>query len=152
LKTPPFWIDMSKLFELYVLGLLKDSLGNEIEFQFPANYGNPDFLFPARKLIIDAKYKTYYGENFKGQTPWKREQIAKDIRQLSGYARDKKVLERLGNDNRDTVECLIIYPYKDSKNQADTCFNTLEIENKKEIEEFNGFYKLAVRLPVIKTN
>jgi 5-methylcytosine-specific restriction enzyme subunit McrC len=40
--TPPFWIDMSKLFELYVLEKLKKPFPNEITNHFKAN-GNVGF-------------------------------------------------------------------------------------------------------------
>lgn len=145
-EVPPFWIDMSKLFELYVLGLLKDRFGNEIEFQAQGNYGQPDYLLCSHRMIIDAKYKTYYKENFKGQVQWQRDAIAKDIRQLSGYSRDKKVLEKLGvlkEDFKSTIpSCLFIYPHEDGVD------NLLTIDQKMfEIEPFVGFYKIGVKLP-----
>ena len=39
IQSPPFWIDMTKLFELYVLGLLKDRFQNQVKFQCKY-YGN----------------------------------------------------------------------------------------------------------------
>ena len=65
ITTPPFWIDMSKLFELYVLGLLKETFGSEVEYQFQTNYGKLDYLLIKQQIIVDAKYKTYYCNNFK---------------------------------------------------------------------------------------
>ena len=42
-------------------------------------------------------------------------EIAKDIRQISSYARDKGVLNKLGISDEDTVvNCLIIYPNMDA--------------------------------------
>ncbi len=149
IKTPPFWIDMSKLFELYVLGLLKDKYPDQTEFQFKANYGNPDFLLLKEQFVVDAKYKTYYNEDFTGQVQWKRDNIASDIRQVSGYARDKKVLSKLQLSIVDNVtvvpKCLIIYPDQQSGNE---CFTNLDL-SKTLIKEFENFYKLPISLPVI---
>ena len=50
IKIHPFWIDMSKLFELYVLGLLKNQYGRQITFQAKGKYGNPDFLSAHRQI------------------------------------------------------------------------------------------------------
>src|SRR5690606_20500974 len=44
-KVPPFWIDMPKLFELYILGILKEKYFNNIKFQIQGTYGQPDFIF-----------------------------------------------------------------------------------------------------------
>ncbi len=84
----PYWIDMPKLFEFYVLGILKENFGrNDIIFQFNANYGELDYLriTEGKELVIDAKYKNLYASN---------NYDIKDIRQLSGYARDKKRLQK----------------------------------------------------------
>src|SRR5690606_22138269 len=64
IPTPPFWIDMSKLFELYVLGLLKESdkHGSKIRYH-PATDGNElDYLLVdgENSIVIDAKYKLGY--------------------------------------------------------------------------------------------
>lgn len=148
-QTPPFWIDMSKLFELYVLGLLKEKYGAEVKFQFQANYGKLDYLLKEQKIIVDAKYKTYYKEDFTGQDKWERDKIATDIRQLSGYARDTKVLTEIGKSESESyiTECMIVYPDQNTTND-----NLKSIETaKKKINEFVNFYKVAVKLPVIKT-
>ena len=84
ISVPPFWIDMSKLFELYILGLLKDKYGDKILFQAKGSYGNPDYLLidDMQPLIIDAKYRPTY------QQDKNLSYIIEDIRQISGYARD----------------------------------------------------------------
>jgi 5-methylcytosine-specific restriction enzyme subunit McrC len=142
-QTPPFWIDMSKLFELYVLGLLKEKYPNQILYgknETKAKYGIPDYLLNTEneKTIIDAKYKPIYiGDQY---------EIA-DIRQLSGYSRDKGVLKTLGykadsEQENIVVKCLIIYPDQSVKNE--------KLENTEtEIPEFVKFYKQPVRLPVL---
>ncbi len=59
-------------------------------------------------MIIDTKYKSCYAEN---------KYNIDDIRQLSGYARDKGVLKimEIDNDN-EVVDCVVIYP-TDNKNK-----------------------------------
>jgi 5-methylcytosine-specific restriction enzyme subunit McrC len=144
-RTPPFWIDMSKLFELYVLGLLKDRFKNQIDFQVGGNYGDVDYLikFEGNKMVVDAKYKTYYNEEFRGLIQWKRDSIAKDIRQLSGYARDKSILDKLGVAYEIIPDCLIIYPDQNADEQ-------LKVNLKEtEITQFVQFFKTAIKLPEI---
>lgn len=139
-KVPPFWIDMPKLFELYILGLLKDKYFSRVQFQIKGTYGRPDFILRCdpNKMIIDTKYKRkYQHEKYE----------AEDIRQMSGYSRDIEVLAQLGYTTADTqirvVDCLIIYP--------DQAASATLSENLKEtpIKGFTAFYKMAIQLPVI---
>ncbi len=142
IETPPFWIDMSRLFEIYVLGMLKDVYGSEVEFQFEADRNNQlDYLLNAgdEKLVIDAKYKPKYI-----RTKGKEET---DIRQVSGYARLKKVYKELyGNENFDKIiSGLIIYP--DQKN------GIIKIDKGRlkvtPIKPYIDIFKLGIKLPVI---
>lgn len=147
IKTPPFWIDMSKLFELYVLALLKEQFNNDVLFQVSSNketyYGKPDFLLKKKgfESIIDSKYKIQYqADNLSFN-----EYLIKDIRQLSGYARDNRIIDLLNRTGQDIIECLIIYPdlnYLDKNEKP-----KLNLGDKKEIYQFNKFYKLGVKLP-----
>lgn len=137
IKTPPFWIDMTKLFELYVLGLLKDRFFNEVKFQFK-NYGNElDYLLNSSdyKMVVDAKYKPNYCDGYENE----------DIRQVSGYARLKKVYKDLGIERGQVIDCLIIYP--DQENGV----NDLKRKNlrEKEIPNYFDVFKLGVKLPLI---
>lgn len=139
-KVPPFWIDMPKLFELYVLGMLKDKYFNNIKFQIQGTYGQPDFVFVSNnvKMIIDTKYKRKYQQE--------KYQV-EDIRQLSGYARDTKVLSKLGYitavEQEKVIDCLIIYPDQTaSEKLADDLKGN-------QIRGFTRFYKMAIKLPVI---
>jgi 5-methylcytosine-specific restriction enzyme subunit McrC len=136
-QSPPFWIDMTKLFELYVLGLLKDRFHNQVKFQFK-HYGNElDYLLNTEhyQMVIDAKYKLKYISG-KHDT---------DIRQVSGYARLKKVYEDLNKNQGDVIDCLIIHP---DQNGLD---NLLEVNLKqKEVKHYNDVYKLGVKLPLVK--
>lgn len=138
IKTPPFWIDMSKLFELYALGLLKDRFHNQVKFQYK-HYGSElDFLLKTfeYQMVIDAKYKTIYVNGSKNE----------DIRQVSGYARLRKIYEALGKEQGEVIDCLIIHP--DQENGLDNLANV----NLKaiEIERYYDVYKIGIKLPYIK--
>lgn len=139
-KVPPFWIDMPKLFELYVLGLLKDKYFNGIQFQIQGTYGQPDFVLVSEnhKMIIDTKYKRKYQQE--------KYQV-EDIRQLSGYARDRKVLSKLGykteQEQDKVIDCLIIYPDQTGSERLNA--NLKEIP----ISGFTSFYKMPIKLPII---
>jgi 5-methylcytosine-specific restriction enzyme subunit McrC len=139
-KTPPFWIDMSKLFELYVLKKLRTSFGKKVKYHF-TTYGNElDYLLnlDSVKMVIDAKYKPQ----------WKKDNpIHKDVRQLSGYARLRVVQEELGysKDQAKLLDCLVIYP--------DPTIQTKEIElddlRMTDVKAYDNFYKLGIQLPTI---
>lgn len=144
IATPPFWIDMPRLFELYVYSKMvaaNPSDKEQIHFQFKT-YGNAlDILVskPNFQMVVDAKYKLYY----------KTGQIHKDIRQVAGYARLKKVRKQLNlNEKDDTnIDCLIIYPDRENG------IEKLSLENikgnLKEIPAYYKVYKLGVKLPFI---
>ncbi|HEE6638198.1 hypothetical protein DCD76_12090 [Acinetobacter baumannii] len=144
-SVPPFWIDMPKLFELYVLGLLKDRYGPEIKFQAKGHYGEPDFLLNSEneKIIIDTKYKRIYQGNESSKSRFNSD----DIRQICGYARDKKILSKLGYETTElqnvVVDCLIIYPDQNASEEL-----PLSIKQS-EIEQFIQFYKMAIKLPTL---
>ena len=134
---PPFWIDMPKLFELYVYKKLQEQFGGreEVLYHFIADYTELDFLLntPEYKMVIDAKYKPIYEDS----------RVIDDIRQVSGYARLTKVYEKLGlKDSNELIDCLIIYPSLEENKD-------LNIENKKEISEYRNIYKLSVSIPLI---
>lgn len=140
-EVPPFWIDMSKLFELYVWAKLNESINSkELIFQAKGEYGYVDFLkiTKTKPLIIDAKYKlTYKSEEY----------IIEDIRQLSAYARDKGILRHLSiPDNLRTntvLKCLIIYPDIDADNRIDAD-KLLDSP----IKGFEQFFKLGIGIPL----
>ena len=135
IQTPPFWIDMSKLFELYVLGLLKDRFRNEVKYHYNTNYQELDYLLNSNdyQMVVDAKYKIKYKEGYEKD----------DIRQISGYARMKSVYQSLGKKDNEIIDCLVIYP--DQKGGHE---NLYEVDLKKsKIKEFVQFYKVAIKLP-----
>ncbi len=68
-----------------------------------------------------------------------------DIREISGYARDKKIL-KLGGFLEDAIpKCLIIYPQNSKK--EDNTLVKLD-ERWQESEHFVEFYKIGVNLPL----
>ena len=150
--VPPFWIDMSKLFELFVLGLLRDQYSNEILYgkaQAKANYGLPDYLLtkPGTQMVIDAKYKLLYNVLPQGEEEVVKSQYAIDnIRQLSAYARDVKVYRKLKVAIDKIIKCLIIYPDEFLGEPV-----ALDLSKIKPIRQFVEFYKLSVNLPAIKS-
>ena len=140
---PPFWIDMSKLFELYVLGKLQEAINpKEIIFQADAKFGYLDFLRTSKgeEMIIDAKYRYLYGNQ--------RYEID-DIRQLSAYARDRGLLALLKIPEADwsntMLPCLIIYP-------DNRCARFIDRESVfgDPILQFECFYRLGIGLPQVK--
>lgn len=144
IKTPPFWIDMSKLFELYVLGLLKDSYGVNALYgdkEASLNYGLPDYLITkeGEKCIVDAKYKLIYNNE--------NQYDIDNVRQLSGYARDKKAFEKLKINEDKIIDCIIIYPIP----LMDNLKNEFKIDLKinKELGSFINFKKVGVPIPII---
>ncbi|MBC6399753.1 MAG: hypothetical protein GDA37_01835 [Ekhidna sp.] len=144
-SIPPHWIDMALLFELYVLGMLKDTFNRSVTYQFEANKGNIlDYLLNTNghKMVIDAKYKP----------SWKNKTNDEDIRQVSGYARLNKVYEKLGKACGENIDCLIIYP--DVTDGVDIIikkdfFKKNAVE---EVKQYCGIYKLAVTLPQVESN
>lgn len=145
IETPPFWIDMPRLFELYFYQKLfkANNCGREtIKYQF-STYGNSlDFLISEKgfEMVIDTKYKLQY------QT----RAIHEDIRQVSGYARLNKVREELGFENEEdkVIDCLIVYPDLDAPQKENFTLDYIK-ENRKEISSYHKVYKLGISLPRI---
>ncbi|SFV87866.1 hypothetical protein MNB_SUP05-SYMBIONT-5-912 [hydrothermal vent metagenome] len=139
-QTPPFWIDMSLLFELYTYALLRDN--NEVKYQVDGHYGKVDFLID--DIIVDTKYKPKYrGKESKDSEDSKDYKYnIDDIRQLSGYGRDKKIRSELSL-NEAIAKCLIIYPNKEGQDTlTDELWNGAE-----EIKQFKEFKKIGIKLP-----
>lgn len=141
--TPPFWIDMPRLFELYVFSkMMEHNLlsKKEIHYQF-STYGNSlDILVSEseNQMVIDAKYKLHYNTGH----------LHNDIRQVAGYARLNKVREKLKVIDDTNVDCLIIYP--DMENgEIDLSLENIN-HKKQEIKAYHKVYKLGVKLPWIK--
>jgi 5-methylcytosine-specific restriction enzyme subunit McrC len=141
-EISPFWIDMSKLFELYVYSRLKELKLGKIDYQFSANWRYLDFLINGDKIkmVVDAKYKLYDTKNID----------IEDIRQISGYARMEKVRKALEKNKDENIDCLVVYPCSNTENIADF-FNAFQsnsdITSYKE-NAYTKFYKCGIKLPI----
>ena len=140
--TPPFWIDMPRLFELYAYSKMIEANPTDrkaIHYQF-STYGNALDILVSKEgsqMVIDAKYKLHY----------KSGHLHEDIRQVAGYARLNKVREKLQVTDDRNIDCLIIYP--DMENGLDD----LSLGNIKAkmtlIKAYHKVYKLGVKLPIL---
>ncbi len=140
--TPPYWINMAQLFELYVFKKLKDVFpeSGAIKYHQKAHYQEIDFVLNTKdennkpiQMVIDTKYKPKYDKTA----------IQKDdARQLSGYTRLKKVYKELGITDMPypIIDALIIYPDR-------LALPSIEIKKIKEYEHYVQFYKLGISLP-----
>lgn len=144
-KSPPFWIDMSKLFELFVFKKLREGFSqSEVTYHFKAHYQELDFIVKKSKdnppFIVDAKYKPRYKDN----------SVSKDdARQVAGYSRLERVYQELGvYDYAKNIRCLIIYPFLSTSTDED------KIDYKNAFhEQQSGYveiYKRGLLLPTIK--
>ena len=147
MSTPAFWIDMSRLYEVYVYSLLYKAYGKVIIFQEPGYHKTVvDFLKLDEQLVMDTKYKPHYEGSNAG--------IIDDIRQISGYARDEKILSCLLNNDKQidfVPPCLIIYPEK--QEDSDIIISKFDsskllLQMSKKISGFRKFYKISVPLPI----
>lgn len=153
-NTPPFWIDMSRLYEVYVYSKLHKAFNSNIQFQVQGHCRTAaDFIKIDENLIIDTKYKTRYNSG--------NRKIIDDIREISGYARDNKILKQFEIREKELQpNCLIIYPFVSPESDEDvyqedniSTNNELFDANKPLCSEstiingFEGFYKLAIELP-----
>lgn len=134
---PVFWLDMSLLFEHYVLGLLREVYGDKVKYQAKGHTGRPDFICRDPMLVMDAKYIPRFNGGGKINSYI--------IRQLSGYARDRKLFNELPSK---PIRCLGIYP---ELGKAENPFlgKTIEELLLKEEETAWGFYRFAVPLPTL---
>lgn len=136
-STPPFWIDMARLYEMWVLCKLQKCSINPVLFQEIGFYGRQvaDFVIREENLILDAKYKPKYMEDWVD---------IDDIRELSGNARDERLLPNLPEDY--TPRCIILYPGNtdELKSESDILFE----QQGQKIPHYRNFYKISVPLPV----
>ena len=139
--APPFYIDMSLLFEKYVYALLEDSLKDKAEILYQKSYSihklKPDFIIKGNgyDCIADSKYKNIYNNSV----------TIEDIRQLSGYGRLEDVVKEFVNENINNYvpNCIIIYPSNNPNN------TNIDFEKKEEINGLIKFYKLGIYLPTL---
>ncbi|MBR0238807.1 MAG: hypothetical protein IJQ39_12005 [Thermoguttaceae bacterium] len=140
-STPVFWLDMARLFEMYVYSILRKQYGKSILYQFEGTDGEtPDFLFRNgdESCILDTKYINLDNVN----------RLYELVRQLAGYARDVKVLNKLGLSteiDKTVVPCLFLYPIME--NPSDDDGKLLARDNWIEIAGWTKFYKIRVKVP-----
>jgi len=137
-STPPFWIDMSKLFELFVFGKFKKIFPRPGEITYHDAFmggKETDILIKSDgyKCVVDCKYKPQY----QSSSP-----SLDDKRQLAGYTRLKSVYNKLSIPLDQVVRGLIVYP-----NQNASIVIEKESLFKTNIEEYVSFYKLGIKLP-----
>ena len=141
IETPPFWIDMSKLFELYIYSKLRQLFPNkgEVIYHKKYNYLEPDFIVNSPinnyKIVVDAKYKPQYENN---------NISTEDIRQVSGYARLRSIYTELGMNENEIIDCLIVY----SQQSLKECILDSNLKSLPD-KHYAGFYKKGIRLPEI---
>lgn len=141
---PVFWLDMPLLYEHYVLGLLREAYEDQILYQAKGSTGYPDFICLDPRLVIDTKYIPSLGSKSK---------ISSDIiRQLAGYARDRKLFKKCPTEH---IPCLVIYPEEGTEtNPFLRDGKPIPIDELlQRIEEEKSawrFYRLAVPLPVLR--
>jgi len=145
--TPPFWIDMPRLFELYVYSKMIEANPSDrraIHYQFSTHGNFLDILVskPDFQMVIDAKYKLHYQNGH----------LHQDIRQVAGYARLNKVREKLKVTDDRNIDCLIIYPDMEKGIMDFSLENIINQKNKEEnkIKAYHKVYKLGVMLPLIQ--
>lgn len=147
-STPPFWIDMSKLFELYIYRHLKQIFTGkkEIQYHLKAHYQELDYLLKPtmwpEPYVIDAKYKPRYkhSDNI----------TLDDAREVGGYARLSSIYKKLGLDESTSlpIKCLIVYPDQDQEERF--TFTKFEEPEFDKVSGYVRFYKVGIRLPVIQ--
>lgn len=145
-SVPEYWIDMPRLFELFVLQELnknKKKLGiKKLEFQKDGRkgtYSKADYVITSvdgKSLVLDAKYKTSY--NNKGI------ELA-DLREISGYARDMSIV---GSNDEEPI-CFIIYPFVSNTEELFDKNKRIN-EQGREINRVRRFRKFCLEIPVNK--
>ena len=142
-STPPYWIDMSKLFELYVYRELRRLyfIPGEVHYHMHFRWRELDYLLNPQDgtpMVIDAKYKPryHYGEP-----------DIEDIRQISAYARMEGVYKKLHVPEDKLIDCLIIYANQDCPASLPARFDELEM---RKVAGYAKFYKYGISLPTRK--
>lgn len=145
ITTYPFWIDMSKLFELYAYSKLRKVFPNSAEIIYQKKMGAhiPDFLLKSQdaegnplRMVIDAKYKPQYHTKAVDKP---------DMKQIAGYARLEQVHQILDVDKDRNIDCLVIY----ANQQAETDLTLDNLKAHKE-KNYTNFYKIGLKLPEIE--
>ena len=137
-RVPPYWINMTKLFELYVLSKLKKSIREgKIDYHLRFRFKEPDFLIRDSELslgtfIADAKYKPRYAT--------RESALWEDGKQLAGYSRYLPIRKYLKFESHSNIPCVILY--SDQGKEEDFNFDDLEVDYL-----FEDLYKIGIKLP-----
>lgn len=139
-STPPFWIDMSKLFELYVFEKLKEMFPEPQAVTYHDRFAGKEIDILIRKegykCVVDCKYKP----RIQGASP-----SLEDKRQVVGYTRLAGVYNELRIAKDKIIKALIIYSHQDCNDviNKDALFD-------KPVDEYVEFYKYGISLPELK--
>jgi 5-methylcytosine-specific restriction enzyme subunit McrC len=137
IETPPFWIDMSKLFELYVFSKLRKTFPatNAVTYHDLHNRKETDLLLRVQghQCVIDCKYKPRYRNSSVDLF---------DFRQLAGYCRLRDVYKKLQVPKNELIKGLIIYPDQ----QAHSEISSADLFSRPE-PSYIEFYRLGISLP-----
>lgn len=146
-RVMPFRLDMSLLYEIYVLGLLRKAYPGCITYQATGDTGKPDFLFCSGdfKAILDTKYIPRYDTDALDTDV---------IRQLSGYSRDMRILRRFyPNISASTplppVPCVIIYPVEQSVKAPNPFLSAPLSALLTPIPNLLNFHKISIPVPLL---
>lgn len=135
--TPPYWIDMSKLFELYIFKELRRVYDNEVIYHPHFRGLEPDYLLLGddnhSAYVVDAKYKRYS----------ERTVNVDDIRQVVGYSRMSGVRQLLGVNDRSIIPCVIVHPDLNAE------YHLKDERHWKPISGYIDIFKTGITLPVI---
>lgn len=145
-QIPPYWINMARLFELYVYAQITRSLGNgpKIEYQLgKRNGGRLDFFILADSkdhscgcFIADAKYKPKYNDI---------NVTLEDARQVAGYARLSSLVKRVdefaGSGHYRFIPCVIVYPAWDAADYFEP-----DKEKWNNIANYEEMFKVPIKL------
>ena len=142
-STPPYWIDMSKLFELYVYRELRRlyPMPGEVHYHMSLRWRELDYLLNPQEgtpMVIDAKYKPRYHYS---------EPDIDDIRQISAYARMDGVYEKLHLPDDRIIDCLIVYANQACPPIIPDKLDELEMAK---VPGYSKFHKIGISLPVRK--
>ncbi|WP_447767916.1 5-methylcytosine restriction system specificity protein McrC [Sphingobacterium faecium] len=141
-KTFPYWINMSKLFELHVVRLLRKSYPQGVHFQKEFGGRIPDIVLNTEnfKAVIDVKYKDYSSKPLE----------IEDIRQVAAYSKMKGIFKELKLDKDRILDAIVIYPKVGSQNNI---IDDSTFQSRFELTDYYNIFKLEVDIPIInKTN
>ncbi len=140
-STPPYWIDMSKLFELYIYRELRRLYPTREEVIYHPHFRRlePDYLLKPNggtPMVIDAKYKPRYHTSAPDLD---------DLRQISAYARMTGVYKKLQVEEDRIIDCLIVYAHQECEDHIPAIFDELPLIP---VDGYSKFYKWGISLPV----